>query len=36
MLVAVRVFMGQRVNLQEKYDYPENGYNIASQLQRMP
>jgi len=24
VLVAVRVFMGQRVNLQEKYDYPAN------------
>lgn len=23
VLVAARVFLGQRVNLQEKYDYPE-------------
>ena len=25
MLVDVRVFLGQRVNLQEKYDYPVYG-----------
>jgi hypothetical protein len=25
VLVAVRVFLGQRVNLQEKYDYPTQG-----------
>ena len=23
VLIAVRVFLGQRVNLQKKYDYPE-------------
>lgn len=26
MLVAARVSLGQRVNLQEKYDYPAEGF----------
>jgi hypothetical protein len=26
VLVAARVFLGQRVNLQEKYDYPCDDY----------
>ena len=30
MVVAARVFLGQRVNLQEKYDYP--GYGATSRV----
>ena len=32
VLVAARVFLGQRVNLQEKYDYP--GYGSATALSK--
>ena len=36
VLVAARVFLGQRVNLQEKYDYPEiDAANACSSVRRL-
>ena len=32
VVVAARVFLGQRVNLQEKYDYPELEGHCYSRL----